>query len=54
MKFVSIIQRREHMNALAKLAIDAHGGLNRWKQFEKLSAHLVQGGVLWQLKGQDR
>jgi hypothetical protein len=40
------------MNALAKLAIDAHGGLDRWKQFEKLSAHLVQGGVLWQLKGQ--
>ena len=40
------------MNSLAKLAIDAHGGLDRWKQFETVSAHLVQGGVLWQLKGQ--
>jgi hypothetical protein len=40
------------MNSLAKLAIDAHGGLDRWKQFETVSADLVQGGVLWQLKGQ--
>jgi hypothetical protein len=40
------------MNSLAKLAIDAHGGLDRWKQFETVSAHLVQGGMLWQIKGQ--
>jgi hypothetical protein len=40
------------MNSLAKLAIDAHGGLDRWKQFETVSAHLVQGGLLWQIKGQ--
>jgi hypothetical protein len=40
------------MNSLARLAIDAHGGLGRWKQFETVSAHLVQGGVLWQVKGQ--
>lgn len=40
------------MNSLAKLAIDAHGGLDRWKQFDTASADLVQGGVLWQVKGQ--
>lgn len=40
------------MNPLAKLAIDAHGGLDRWKQFEAVSADLAQGGLLWQLKGQ--
>jgi hypothetical protein len=36
---------------LAKLAIEAHGGLERWKQFKFLTARLVQGGVLWALKG---
>lgn len=40
------------MNPLANLTIDAHGGLDRWKQFDKVSAHLVQGGAIWQLKGQ--
>jgi hypothetical protein len=40
------------MDSLAKLAIDAHGGLDRWRQFETLSSHLSQGGMLWQLKGQ--
>jgi hypothetical protein len=36
---------------LARLAIESHGGLERWKQFEFLTARLVQGGVLWGLKG---
>jgi len=27
------------MNELTKLAIDAHGGLERWKRFTMLSAH---------------
>lgn len=40
------------MDSLAKLAIDAHGGLDRWRQFETLSSQLSQGGMLWQLKGQ--
>ncbi|TWB53131.1 hypothetical protein FBZ98_10457 [Rhizobium sp. ERR 922] len=39
------------MNALAKTIIDAHGGLDRWKTFTTLSAHLKQGGALWGLKG---
>ena len=36
---------------LAKLAIEAHGGLERWNSFTMLSAHLIQGGVLWAVKG---
>jgi hypothetical protein len=42
------------MTPLAKLTIDAHGGLDRWNQFDAVSADLVQGGVLWKLKGQAR
>ncbi|GAB4071994.1 hypothetical protein KHC28_07180 [Ancylobacter sonchi] len=40
------------MTRLKDLAIEAHGGLQRWRQFDKVSADLVQGGVLWALKGQ--
>lgn len=40
------------MNDLAKLTIDAHGGLERWQQLAQASAHLQTGGVLWTLKGQ--
>ena len=39
------------MNRLAKQAIDAHGGLERWNYFNTLSAHLIQGGELWAAKG---
>ena len=41
------------MNNLATFAIDAHGGLDRWRQLKKVSTRLVQGGVLWGLKGKD-
>ncbi|MCB4768606.1 hypothetical protein LGR54_08320 [Ancylobacter sp. Lp-2] len=40
------------MTRLKDLAIEAHGGLQRWRQFDNVSADLVQGGVLWELKGQ--
>jgi hypothetical protein len=39
------------MTRLKELAIEAHGGLQRWRQFEQVTADLVQGGVLWPLKG---
>jgi hypothetical protein len=39
------------MNKLAKQAIEAHGGLEPWNHFTKLSAHLIQGGELWAAKG---
>jgi hypothetical protein len=40
------------MTKLSELAIEAHGGLHRWRQFEQVTADLKQGGVLWSLKGQ--
>ncbi|NIK70457.1 MULTISPECIES: hypothetical protein [unclassified Paenibacillus] len=39
------------MNDLLKLALDAHGGLERWEKFSKLTARVNAGGVLWPLKG---
>jgi len=42
------------MTRLKELAIEAHGGLQRWQQFEQVSADLLQGGVLWPLKGPPR
>ncbi|MFT4113887.1 hypothetical protein, partial [Silvibacterium sp.] len=39
------------MNELVKLAINAHGGLDNWNRYSSLSAHLIQGGALWSLKG---
>jgi hypothetical protein len=39
---------------LAKLAIEAHGGLERWKHFTTLSVHGINGGVLWGAKSSGR
>src|SRR6266403_637686 len=36
---------------LAMLAMKAHGGLERWNSFTMLSAHLIQGGAFWAVKG---
>jgi hypothetical protein len=33
------------MNKLANLAIDAHGGLDRWNNFTTLSVHGINGGA---------
>lgn len=42
-------------NSLAVLdaALDAAGGLERWRSHNFLSAHLSQTGNLWAMKGQD-
>jgi hypothetical protein len=40
------------MNDLLETVIEAHGGRDRWKQFDRVSARLNQGGALWALKGQ--
>jgi hypothetical protein len=40
-----------HAPNLAKLAIEAHGGLERRNTYTTLSAHLIQGGVLWAATG---
>jgi hypothetical protein len=41
------------MTDLRDLAIAAHGGLDRWNQLSSVTAHLLVGGALWALKGQD-
>jgi hypothetical protein len=38
--------------SLGKLAIAAHGGLDRWRKFKTVSAKLTNGGALWPLKHQ--
>ena len=40
------------MNDLLHRAVAAHGGLERFNQFQTVSASLVNGGALWSLKGQ--
>ena len=37
------------MNTLVQ-QVDAHDGIDRWRQFESVSAHLRTGGFLWPLK----
>jgi hypothetical protein len=37
---------------LAQFAIEAHGGLGRWKRFTTVSVHGINGGVLWGAKGE--
>lgn len=39
------------MQNFLKNIIDSHGGMARWKEFNTLSAHLSQGGIIWPLKG---
>jgi hypothetical protein len=41
------------MTDLLALAVAAHGGLDRFNQFKTVSAHLVLGGRMWALKGQE-
>ena len=38
---------------LVAFAMDAQGGLDRWRTFKSVSAHLMQGGALWKLKGHE-
>jgi hypothetical protein len=42
------------MNELLDFAIEAHGGLKRWREFSTLRAQLNVGGAIWDLKQQPR
>ena len=42
--------RRTRLDNLLKIAIEAHGGLNAWNQFESLRASVSIGGALWDQK----
>ncbi len=39
------------MNDLLAQVLDAHGGLDRWKKLNSVTATIVTGGGLWPLKG---
>lgn len=39
------------MNDFLKFVLNVHGGLEKWQRYQSVSAHLVQGGALWGLKG---
>ena len=39
------------MNDLLSRILDAHGGMDRWRSFEKVQATIVSGGGLFPLKG---
>ncbi|WP_397450844.1 hypothetical protein [Pseudomonas sp. NA-150] len=39
------------MNSLLANVLDAHGGLDRWNQFSRVTATIIGGGGLWPLKG---
>ena len=38
------------MNKLLAQIVDAHGGINRWKGYEKVEATIVSGGGFFPLK----
>ena len=40
------------MNDLLAFTIDAHGGLNRWREFSELEARVTIDGAIWKLKRQ--
>ena len=40
------------MSELLDAVLDAHGGLDRWRQFNRVEATIVTGGGLWAIKGQ--
>jgi hypothetical protein len=40
------------MADLLGAVLEAHGGLDNWRQFERVQATIVTGGGLWAIKGQ--
>jgi len=40
------------MAALLDSVLTAHGGLDRWREFNTIEATIVSGGKLWEIKGQ--
>src|SRR5260370_39341233 len=42
---------KKQMIPLLKLAMEAHGGLERWREVHGIDLKLTIGGGLWQVKG---
>src|SRR5262249_60467503 len=40
------------MTGLLNAVLDAHGGLERWREFTLAEATIVSAGKLWAIKGQ--
>lgn len=40
------------MTDLLGAVLEAHGGLDRWRQYDRVQATIVSGGLLFELKGQ--
>jgi hypothetical protein len=40
------------MNDLLEMAVEAHGGIKRWNEFNTLRAELSIGGAIWEVKQQ--
>ncbi len=40
------------MTELQDIVIAAHGEVERWRAFNTLTAHVLNGGALWAIKGQ--
>jgi hypothetical protein len=40
------------MDDLLRFTIEAHGGLENWLKFDRISARIICGGVTWQMKQQ--
>ena len=38
------------MNELLANIVEAHGGFDRWRRFNRVSATIVTGGALWGMK----
>ena len=45
-------RKKKPMTDLLDYVVQAHGGLTRWNELDSVSAHLAQGGVTWEMKGQ--
>ena len=51
-RIAELIPEEEVKTDLLDYVVEAHGGLKLWNELETVSARLIQGGVLWAVKGQ--
>jgi hypothetical protein len=50
--FRASLQGEHPMSDLLKMAVEAHGGIERWNEFDTLRAELSIGGAIWEVKQQ--
>jgi hypothetical protein len=52
MRLRDVTDDHEAVTDLLNEMVEAHGSLKRWNELQAVSAHLIQRGVTWELKGQ--